>query len=105
MPGKRGPWVSGRGSPDAGGLGGARPFRVQVQGGKALGASNPRRVGLGRGAGTPIVVGAGARKPRPDEALDEHGGLAAAGARVEQQVALTALDRPQLLFGELHDHH
>ena len=29
-------------------------------------ASNPRRVGLGRGAGTLLVVGAGARKPLPE---------------------------------------
>src|ERR1700729_2144585 len=39
---------------------------------------------------------------RPNEALDEHGGLTATGARVEQQITLTALDRTQLLFGELH---
>ena len=37
----------------------------------------------------------------PHEALDQHRGLAAAGAGVEQQVAVAALDRHQLLVGEL----
>ena len=35
------------------------------------------------------------------ESLDEHGGLAAPGARVEQQITVAALDRRQLLRGEV----
>ena len=38
----------------------------------------------------------------PGEALDQHRGLAAAGAGVEQQLALAALDRKRLLRRELH---
>lgn len=57
--GKRWPWVSGRGSPDAGGRGSKAP-RLRVQRSTAMAASNRRTVGQGSWGGTPQAEGAGA---------------------------------------------
>ena len=43
---------------------GQGPSESRSRAGRLWRASNPRRVGQGQGAGTPLVEGAGARKPR-----------------------------------------
>ena len=91
---------------DEGALGGAR-LGVQVGGGEAVADA---RLQLGGG-----LLGEGDREDRVDrdavldhragEPLDEHRGLARAGAGGDQQAAVAALDRPQLLVGEVAPAH